>query len=89
MMTFKSRLCSKPWKLYDFKRICKNQKGTKNAEFHADFNSVGKVFVKLHKKKLLTKTRPKYALLSLLLMFFKFVLLLTFFGALFYIFQRI
>ncbi len=50
MMTFKSRLCSKPRKLYDFKRIRKNQKRYQNAEFHADFNSVEKVFVKMHKK---------------------------------------
>jgi hypothetical protein len=51
---------------------------TKNAEFHADFESVEKGLKKFTQKKLLAKTWRKYALFSLLLMFVKLVLLVTF-----------
>jgi hypothetical protein len=57
---------------------------SKNAEFHADFKSIEKVLKKCTKKKLLAKTWRKNALFSLLLMFVKLVLLITFFGAFFY-----
>ncbi len=56
---------------------------SKNAEFHADFESVEKVLIKWTQKKLLEKTWRKYALFSLLLMFVKLVLLVTFFCAFF------
>ncbi len=46
---------------------------------HADFKSVEKVSKKCIQKKLLTKTWRNYALFSLLLMFVKLVLLITFF----------
>ncbi len=52
---------------------------SKNAEFHADFEYVKKGLKKCTKKKLLAKTWRKYALFSLLLMFVKLVLLITFF----------
>ncbi len=54
-------------------------KVSKNAEFHADFKSVEKVLKKCTKKKLWAKTWRKNALFSLLLMFVKLVLLITFF----------
>ncbi len=57
---------------------------SKNAEFHTDFESVENVLKKCTKKKLLAKTWRKYALFSLLLMFVKLDLLITFLGALFY-----
>ncbi len=63
---------------------------SKNAEFHADFESVEKVFKKFTKKKLLAKMWWKNALFSLLLMFVKLVLLITFFWRIFsQLFQRI
>ncbi len=49
----------------------------KNAEFHADFESVEKV-LKKSPKKLLAKLLWKYALFSLLIMFVKPVLFITF-----------
>jgi hypothetical protein len=63
---------------------------SKNADFHADFESVEKVLKKCFKKKLLAKTWRKNAIFSLLLMFVKLVLLITFFGCIFsQLFQRI
>jgi hypothetical protein len=56
---------------------------SKNAEFHADFKSVKKVFFFMYKKKLLANMGQKYALFPLLLMFVKFVLLIILFGAFF------
>ncbi len=56
---------------------------SKNAEFHADFESVEKVLKKWTPKKLLAKTWRKYALFSLLIMFVKLVLLVTFFWCIF------
>ncbi len=56
---------------------------SKNTEFHADFESVEKGLKKCTKKKLLAKTWRKYALFSLLLMFVKLVLLITFFWCIF------
>jgi hypothetical protein len=50
----------------------------KNAEFHADFESVEKSLKKCTRKKFFAKTHRKYALFSLLLMFVKLVLLITF-----------
>ena len=68
----------------------KSKKVSKNAEFHADFESVEKVLKKCTKKKLLAKTWRKNALFSLLLMFVKLVLLITFFWCIFsQLFQRI
>ncbi len=61
----------------------KIEKGIKNAEFHADFESVEKVLKKCTEKKLLAKTWRKNSLFSILLMFVKLVLLITFFGAIF------
>jgi hypothetical protein len=55
----------------------------KNAEFHADFESVEKVVEKTHQKRLLAKMCRKYALFSLLLVFVNLVLFITFFGAFF------
>ncbi len=56
-------------------------KMSKNAEFHADFKSVGKVLKKFTNKKLAAKMWRKYTLFPLLLRFVKLVLLITFFGA--------
>ncbi len=56
--------------------------GIKNAEFHADFESLEK----MHQKKLLAKMSRKYALFLLLLMFVILVLLITFFCTFFNIF---
>jgi hypothetical protein len=56
---------------------------SKNAEFHANFESVEKVLKKCTKKKLLAKKWRKNALFSLLLMFVKLVLLITFVCAFF------
>ncbi len=53
------------------------------AKFHADFESVDKNLKKWTQKKLLAKMWRKYALFSLLLMFVKLVLLVTFFGSFF------
>ncbi len=59
------------------------------AEFHADFESVETVFEKMYQKKFIAKTWRKY-LFSLLLMFVKLVLLITFFRGIFVqLFQRI
>ncbi len=52
---------------------------SKNAEFYADFESIGKVLKKCTQKKLVAKTWRKNALFYLLLMFVKLVLLITFF----------
>ncbi len=57
---------------------------SKNAESHADFESNEKVLKKCTKKKLLAKTWRKNALFSLLLMFVKLVLLITFLCAFFH-----
>jgi hypothetical protein len=63
---------------------------SKNAEFHADFESVEKVLKKSTQKRFLAKTGRKNALFSLLLMFVKLVLLITFFLCIFsQLFQRI
>ncbi len=51
--------------------------GTKNAEFQADFESVEKV-LKKSPKKVISKNVWKYALFSLLIMFVKLVVLITF-----------
>ncbi len=68
----------------------KSKKVSKNAEFHADFESVEKVLKKCIKKKLLAKTWRKNAHFSLLFMFVKLVLLITFFWCIFsQLFQRI
>jgi hypothetical protein len=53
----------------------------KNAEFHADFESVSKVLKKMQQKKLLPKLCRKYAPFSLLLMSVILFLLITFLGA--------
>ncbi len=56
---------------------------SKNPECHTDFESVEKVLKKCTNKKLLAKMWWTYALFTLLLMFVKLVLLITFFGAFF------
>jgi hypothetical protein len=53
------------------------------AEFHADFKSVEKVLKKCTKKGLI-KNVTEICPFSLLLMFVKLVLLITFFGVFFY-----
>ncbi len=68
------------WKKFFFDKI---EKGVKNAEFYADFESVEKVLKECTKKKLLAKRWRKNALFSLLLMFVKLVLLITFFWCIF------
>jgi hypothetical protein len=56
----------------------KIKKGVKNAEFHADFESVENVLRKCT-KKVISKNVTEKCSFSLLLMLAKFVLLLTFF----------
>ncbi len=62
---------------------------SKNAEFHADFESVEKVLKKCTIKKLLAKMWRKKALFHFLLMFVKLFLLITFFGAFFTTFSTV
>jgi hypothetical protein len=89
------RICSQSSKKVliwpkNFFFVTKSKKVSNNAEFHADFESVEKVLKKCAKKKLLAKTWRKNALFSLLLMFVKLVLLITFFWCIFsQLFQRI
>ncbi len=54
----------------------------KNAEFHADFKSVEKVFKNVP-KKVISKNMTEICTFSLLLMFIKLVLIITFFGTFF------
>jgi hypothetical protein len=61
------------WFFWKNRELC-----LKNAEFHADFESVEKVVEKTHQKRLLAKTCRKYPLFSLLLVFVNLVLFITF-----------
>jgi hypothetical protein len=56
---------------------------SKNAEFHADFESVVKVLKKCT-KKVIGKNMTEICAFSHLIMFVRLVLLITFFGATFY-----
>ncbi len=56
----------------------KNNMGIKKGRISRWFRIRWKSFRKMHQKKLLTKTWRKYALFSLLFMFVKLVLLITF-----------
>jgi hypothetical protein len=63
---------------------------SKNAEFHADFESVEKSFEKVHNKKVISKNVAEKSLFYFLPMFFKLFLLITFFVCIFYnFFQRV
>jgi hypothetical protein len=54
---------------------------SKNAEFHADFKSAEKSFEKMNPKKVISKNLTEICTFSLLHMFVKLVLIVTFFGA--------